>query len=88
MAAAADTTARIRAAAERALAPRGAVGAAAPWALVPMAPMYSWQPVPMMPSMPLGSMGSMGSMGSGLKNEEKKHREELQHELLGGGLGD
>ena len=88
MAAAADTTARIRAAAERALAPRGAVPAApaAPWALVPMAPMYSWQPyVPMMPSMgPLG-MGSMGSMASmGLKSEdEKKHREELQHELLG-----
>lgn len=79
MAAAADTTARIRAAAERALAPRGAVPAP-PWALVPMAPMYSWQPyVPMMPSMgPLG-MGSMGSMG--LKSDEKKHREELQHEL-------
>ena len=81
MAAAADTTARIRAAAERALAPRGAVPAP-PWAVVPMAPMYSWQPyVPMMPSMgPLG-MGSMGSMG--LKSDEKKHREELQHELLG-----
>eukprot|EP00435_Cladocopium_sp_Y103_P019710 s2789_g4.t1 len=83
MAAAADTTARIRAAAERALAPArgGAVSAAqaAPWALVPMAPMYSWQPcVPMMPSMGLGSMGSFGSMAS---QNEKKHREELQHEL-------
>lgn len=82
MAAAADTTARIRAAASACLATCDHDRRAQlppPWAaLVPVAPMYSWQwPACGHPMM--SSMGPVETRHTG--SDERKHREDLQHEL-------